>query len=111
MRCYRLPIVKTGHRLARRIGISEIKRIWSEDVVCEFPLVDLVPGDLIEIDIPNRSLCIVGMDGKRTGPEEVTRVLQRRQAACTSPERRPKTGVLKRYCERAVSPMKGAYVL
>jgi len=75
------------------------------------PIALVENGDLIEIDIPNRSLHIVGTEGQRSSPDDVGRVLQTRQAAYAPPERKPKTGVLKRYCERAVSPMKGAYAL
>jgi dihydroxy-acid dehydratase len=75
------------------------------------PIALVEDDDLIEIDIPNRSLRIVGTDGIRKGPDDVDRVLQNRQAAYAPPQREPKTGVLRRYCERAVSPMKGAYVL
>ena len=75
------------------------------------PIALVEDGDLIEIDIPNRSLNIVGTEGKRISPDDADRVLQVRKAAYVPPERKPKTGVLKRYCERAVSPMKGAYAL
>jgi len=75
------------------------------------PIALVENGDLIEIDIPNRSLHIVGTEGQRSSPDDVGRALQTRQAAYAPPERKPKTGVLKRYCERAVSPMKGAYAL
>ncbi len=75
------------------------------------PIALLENGDLIEIDIPNRSLHIVGTEGERRNPDDVDRALRARQAAYAPPERKPKTGVLKRYCERAVSPMKGAYAL
>ena len=73
------------------------------------PIALVEDGDLIEIDIPNRSLHIVGTDGQRSNSDDVERVLRTRRAEYSPPERKPKTGVLKRYCERAVSPMKGAY--
>jgi dihydroxy-acid dehydratase len=73
------------------------------------PIALVEDDDLIEIDIPNRSLHVVGTGGERKSHDDIDRVLQTRQATYTPPERKPKTGVLKRYCERAVSPMKGAY--
>lgn len=75
------------------------------------PIALIEDGDLIEIDIVNRSLCIVGIEGQRQNPGDVDRVLDTRRTAYVPPDRNPKTGVLKRYCERAVSPMKGAYGL
>lgn len=73
------------------------------------PIALIEDGDLIEIDIPNRSLAIVGTADQRSSPDNVERILQTRRVEYAPPERKPKTGVLKRYCERAVSPMKGAY--
>ncbi|MBM4094852.1 MAG: dihydroxy-acid dehydratase, partial [Planctomycetes bacterium] len=73
------------------------------------PIALVQDGDLIEIDIPNRSLQIVGTAGTCEGPADVQQTLHARRAAYTPPARPPKTGVLRRYCDRAVSPMKGAY--
>jgi dihydroxy-acid dehydratase len=74
------------------------------------PIALLEDDDLIEIDIPNRSIHIVGTDGQRRSPDDIDRILNTRRAAHVPPAREPKTGVLRRYCERAVSPMKGAYL-
>ncbi|MDR3440720.1 dihydroxy-acid dehydratase [Telmatospirillum sp.] len=66
--------------------------------------------DLIEIDIPARSLRIVGVAGVRKSPEEITAILQTREAAWRLPDMPPKRGVLKRYSRNAVSAMAGAYM-
>jgi dihydroxy-acid dehydratase len=73
------------------------------------PIGLLADGDLIEIDIPNRVLRIVGTEGDRKSTSDIDRILEIRRATHTPPRREPKSGVLKRYCERAVSSMKGAY--
>jgi dihydroxy-acid dehydratase len=65
-------------------------------------------GDLIEYDIENRSLNLVGIHGVMKTPEEIDAVLKERRAnnpLKTPPKRK---GLLKRYTEQAVSAMKGA---
>ena len=74
------------------------------------PIALVEDGDMIEIDIPSRRLEIVGLGGERKPEAEVGRILQQRRAKLVPPQRAAKTGALKRYCESAVSPMKGAYV-
>lgn len=74
------------------------------------PIALVEEGDLIKIDIPERILAIVGIDGKEMPEEEVTKVLEeRRKAWQPKPEKYTK-GVLKIYSEHAVSPMKGGYM-
>ena len=66
-------------------------------------------GDLIEIDIPARRLAIVGIAGQKKTPEEIDVLLAARKAGWVRPKGEPKKGVLKRYTERSVSAMAGAY--
>lgn len=74
------------------------------------PIALVEEGDLIKIDIPERILAIVGIDGKEMPEEEVAKVLEeRRKAWQPKPEKYAK-GVLKIYSEHAVSPMKGGYM-
>lgn len=74
------------------------------------PIALIEDNDLIEIDIPNRSLNIVGIKGERKTPAEVTKVLAERRANWVLPEFKPKKGILKRYSKLAVSAMAGAYL-
>ena len=74
------------------------------------PIALVEHDDLIEIDIPNRRLQIIGWGGEKRPAPEVERVLLEREGKHVPPSRPQRTGVLKRYCESAVSPMKGAYV-
>ena len=67
-------------------------------------------NDLIEIDIPNRKLAIVGVQGERKTPEEMDAILAQRKKLWTPRAPRYESGVLKIYSEHAVSPMKGGYM-
>lgn len=74
------------------------------------PIALVENGDLVEIDIPERKLNIVGVAGEKKTPEEMTDIMAARKAAWKLPERKPKKGVLKRYTDSAVSAMAGAYM-
>lgn len=74
------------------------------------PIALVENNDLIEIDIPARKLNIVGIAGERKTPEEVAQILAQRKETWQLPERKPRKGVLKKYTERAVSAMAGAYM-
>lgn len=74
------------------------------------PIALVEEDDLIEIDIPNRVLAIVGVAGERRTPEEIETILARRKAGWTPRAPRYSRGVLKIYSEHAVSPMKGGYM-
>lgn len=67
-------------------------------------------GDLIKIDIPARLLEVVGIDGVEMPVDEVNKVLAERKAAWKPKEPKYKSGVLKLFSEKAVSPMKGGYI-
>lgn len=74
------------------------------------PIALVEEGDLIEINIPERSLNIVGVAGERRTPEEIDAILAARKAKWLPKERRYKSGVLRMFSEHAASPMKGAYL-
>ncbi|WP_101908413.1 dihydroxy-acid dehydratase [Marasmitruncus massiliensis] len=74
------------------------------------PIALVEEGDLIEIDIENRVLAIVGIDGKRMSEEEVAEVLSKRKANWKPHAPKYPSGVLKIFSEHAVSPMKGGYM-
>ncbi|MEG0049437.1 MAG: dihydroxy-acid dehydratase [Clostridia bacterium] len=67
-------------------------------------------GDLIEIDIPNRRLNLVGINGVRIEPAQMEQVLQKRRAEWPGFHFKYQHGLLGRYTHHAVSPMKGAYL-
>lgn len=74
------------------------------------PIGLLQTGDLINVDINNRCLNIVGFDGKECSPEEVDRVLAERRAKWTPPQVKQKHGLLRRYLSHAAPVSKGAYL-
>ena len=63
-------------------------------------------GDLIEYDVENRTINVVGIAGRDASPEEVERVFQSRSTrGIKQPPKRK--GLLKRYTENAASAMDG----
>jgi dihydroxy-acid dehydratase len=66
--------------------------------------------DIICIDIPKRSLNLVGLKNRRLKPEEIQSLLKDRQKQWTPPALHHPPGVLKRYAARAASAIKGAYL-
>lgn len=74
------------------------------------PIALVEENDLIEIDIPNRLLAIVGTKGERKTPEEMENILAKRKKNWLPRAPRYEKGVLKIYSEHAVSPMKGGYM-
>jgi len=66
-------------------------------------------GDMIEINIPERSLDIVGVHGRRMDPCEVDAMLEQRGKSRVSAAKKY-GGVLGLYTRHAVSAMEGAYM-
>ena len=74
------------------------------------PIALVEEGDLVEIDIPERKLNIIGVNGQRKTPEEMDQILKERKKMWKPKPLKYKTGVLRMYAEHAASPMKGAYL-
>lgn len=74
------------------------------------PIALVEEGDLIEIDVMERKLNIVGIKGERKTPEEIDEILKERRANWKPREPKYKRGVLRLFSEHAASPMKGAYL-
>lgn len=72
------------------------------------PIALLKDKDIIEIDIPNRKLNIVGLEGKKATPEEVEQELARRRATFKPPAPRYTRGVLGRFTRGSRGSAKGA---
>ena len=66
--------------------------------------------DLIRIDIPARTLDIIGTDSIERSVEEIEKILSERRAHWIKPESQYKKGILDIYTHNSVSPMKGAYM-
>ena len=74
------------------------------------PIALVEEGDLIRIDVPGRVLAIAGVKGEEKTPGEIDAILAARRARWQAKPPKYKKGLLKRYTEHAVSPMKGAYM-
>jgi dihydroxy-acid dehydratase len=74
------------------------------------PIALVEENDVIEIDIPNRSINIIGIDGVKMSELEISKVLEQRKTKWKAPENKFKTGVMNIYTQHAVSPMKGGYM-
>ncbi len=82
----------------------------SPEAVDGGPIALVEEGDLIEIDVEERKLNIIGIAGEHKTMEEVAAVLEERRRNWKPREPKYKSGVLRLYSEHAASPMKGAYL-
>jgi len=74
------------------------------------PIALVEENDLIKLDIDNRILSIVGINGEEKTDEEVAKVLEERKKHLPKFQSKYKSGVLKIFSDNAVSPMKGGYM-
>lgn len=82
----------------------------SPEAVDGGPIALVEEGDLIEIDVMERKLNIVGINGERKSMEEIDEILKERRKNWKPREPKYKKGVLRLFSEHAASPMKGAYL-
>lgn len=82
----------------------------SPEAVDGGPIALVEEGDLIEIDVEERKLNIIGIAGEQKTMEEVDAVLEERRRNFKKREPKYKKGVLRLFSEHAASPMKGAYL-
>ena len=74
------------------------------------PIALVEEGDIIELDVVNRSLAITGVNGVPKTPEEMDEILAQRKTAWKGFTNKYTHGLLKLYSQHAVSAMKGAYM-
>ncbi len=74
------------------------------------PIALVEEGDLIQLDVKERVLAIVGVKGERKTPEEMEEILAERKKAWKPKPRKYSRGVLRLFSEHAASPMRGAYL-
>lgn len=74
------------------------------------PIALVEEGDIIELDVVNRSLAITGVNGVPMTPEEMDEILAQRKTAWKGFTSKYTHGLLKLYSQHAVSAMKGAYM-
>ncbi|MFT3982882.1 MAG: dihydroxy-acid dehydratase [Lachnospiraceae bacterium] len=74
------------------------------------PIALVEENDLILIDVENRKLDIVGVNGVHKTSEEIAVILTKRQKKWKARPPRYEAGVLKIFADHAVSPIKGGYM-
>lgn len=74
------------------------------------PIALVEEGDLIELDVFERKLNIVGIKGEAKSEKEIEDILNVRRRNWKPKEKKYKSGVLRLFSEHAQSPMKGAYL-
>ncbi len=74
------------------------------------PIALVEEGDIIELDVENRLLAIVGVKGEEKTPEEMDAILAERSKNWKGFQSKYQKGLLKLYAQHAVSAMKGAYM-
>ena len=82
----------------------------SPEAVDGGPIALVEEGDLIEIDVMERKLNIIGIAGERKSMEEIDEILAERRKNWKPREAKYKKGVLRLFSQHAASPMKGAYL-
>ena len=82
----------------------------SPEAVDGGPIALVEEGDLIEIDVMERKLNIIGIAGERKSMEEIDEILAKRRKNWKPREAKYKKGVLRLFSQHAASPMKGAYL-
>jgi len=74
------------------------------------PIALVEEGDLIQLDVKERILAIVGVKGKRKSSQEIEKILAERKKNWQPKPVKYKRGVLRLFSDLAASPMKGAYL-
>ena len=74
------------------------------------PIALVEQDDLIEINVPERKLNIIGVRGERKTPEEMEAILAERKQNWVPRRSKYRTGALRMFAEHAASPMRGAYL-
>jgi dihydroxy-acid dehydratase len=74
------------------------------------PIALVTEGDLIEINVPERRLAIVGVDGEHRPPDDIAEILADRQRIWKPPRPRHESGILSLYSRVARGASEGASI-
>jgi dihydroxy-acid dehydratase len=74
------------------------------------PIALVTEGDLIEINVPERRLAIVGVDGEHRPPDDIEEILADRQRIWKPPRPRHERGILSLYSRVARGASDGASI-
>lgn len=118
---YTTEAIASDHELASSIALITDGRFSgatrgpaighvSPEAVEGGPIAVVENNDLIEIDIKNRSLNIVGINGEKKEAEEIEVILKKRFEDWQKPAPKFSKGSLAIFTQLATSGMKGAYI-
>ena len=82
----------------------------SPEAVDGGPIALVEDGDLIEIDIPERKLNIIGVQGEEKTAQEMEEILEKRKEEWIKPKPKYNSGALGIFTRHAVPAAKGAYI-
>lgn len=74
------------------------------------PIALVEEGDLIELDVIERKLNIIGVNGEKKTDQEMQEILKARREKWKPKKMKYLRGTLRLFAEHATSPMKGAYL-
>ncbi len=74
------------------------------------PIALVEEGDLIELDVKERKLNIIGVNGEKKTDQEMQEILKARREKWKPKKMKYLRGTLRLFAEHAASPMKGAYL-
>ena len=82
----------------------------SPEAVDGGPIALVEEDDLIEIDVMERKLNIIGVKGEKKTMEEIDEILKERRRNWKPRAPKYTKGVMRLFSQHAASPMKGAYL-
>ena len=100
-------VKKTG-RPASKASRLFFRNLFSPEAASGGNIAYIKDGDIMKFDIAQRTIDIVGCEGKRMTPEEVSAVFEARKKVMPLKPLGERNGVFKKYTEHARSAMQGA---
>ncbi len=73
------------------------------------PIAFVQDGDIVEVNIPDRTLNIIGINGKREPPEKIAEILKKRSKDFVPKDVTSRSGIFRKFSEHAASAVYGAY--
>lgn len=74
------------------------------------PIALVEDNDIVELDVINRKINVIGINGNKCSPAEVEAIFAERKKYWKAPDFSNRKGVFKRYTALATSAMQGAFI-
>jgi len=74
------------------------------------PIALVEDNDIVELDVHNRKINVIGIQGKKCSLEEVDKIFGERKKSWKAPDYSNRKGIFGRYTAHATSGMKGAFI-